>query len=477
MLNLSITSAVNLIEDSLKKKKIEKLKHKKELLKNRLEEVKYKIESLVHKENIEEGDFNFFIKQNLHKFEVNFEKDKGIAKKKLTKLQKESIMRQQKMSNELGEKYELKVQRIEHREKESEQKKMVFIEQLRQQEKEVIVKRSKINREKYLKMKEFINNKFKSKSYTYLDLSKKYVDNENQLIERERIKRRELMKHISNDELIDFEHKISIEKSKIEEEIYEKTQKLKELWFERRKLKPEYINPFYIRLNEEKAINEALNEEKEDLKESNRQKKKEYSRTISQPKPNPRLMINNIDINGNSNIKKRKTLKRMRSFQEIKYKASTQIENLKVYKLKEINEINMKNYKMQKPTKLIRTIKQKQRVQSSKQTDYLLEKRKENIEKASKESIDWDQEINKQQSKLSLKESIMNVHDRTLLIDEKIKQKNQLLRLNGGVSQHPDICDEVSNLMINSIKAKLSIIDKAVLIKKQNYLSIDAIEQ
>lgn len=317
-------------------------------------------------------------------------------------------------------------------------------------------------------MKPFINNKYHSKSYAYLDLSKKYEDNESQLLKRERIKRKEMMKRINRQEFIDFDNKLSVEKSKIKEEHYEKTQKLKDLWAERNELIPEYFNPLYIKMNEEKAMNDALNEERKERKEINRQKKKKYGRNISQPQPNPRLMIIRIEKKNNTNgntVKKTSSNKRMYSNEEARKNISLPIENRKVLILKKINEIKMKNYKITKPTLLMKSSKKK--VQSVKPIDYLLERRKEYRRK----KTDWEKELNKQQSKYSLKESIMTIHDKTALIDEKIKQKNQLLRLNGGISQNLDICDEVSYLMINSIKGKLSIIDKAISFKnKMTYL-------
>ena len=54
-------------------------------------------------------------------------------------------------------------------------------------------------------------------------------------------------------------------------------------------------------------------------------------------------------------------------------------------------------------------------------------------------------------------------------IEEKAKQKNMLLKYSGGVANKPELGDEVCDLMINSIKAKLSLIKE--IDKNLNYES------
>jgi hypothetical protein len=55
-------------------------------------------------------------------------------------------------------------------------------------------------------------------------------------------------------------------------------------------------------------------------------------------------------------------------------------------------------------------------------------------------------------------ESIHIAKNKVLVLEEQAKQKEQLLKVSGGVIENPDLGNEVCDLMIDSIKAKLSII-------------------
>ena len=46
------------------------------------------------------------------------------------------------------------------------------------------------------------------------------------------------------------------------------------------------------------------------------------------------------------------------------------------------------------------------------------------------------------------------------ILDEKKKQKSLLLKLNGGIANKPDLGEEICDLMIDSIQARLSIIQE-----------------
>ena len=45
-------------------------------------------------------------------------------------------------------------------------------------------------------------------------------------------------------------------------------------------------------------------------------------------------------------------------------------------------------------------------------------------------------------------------------IDNKVQQKKQMLKLNGGYLNNPKLGDEVGDLLIESIQAKLNIMNK-----------------
>ena len=56
-------------------------------------------------------------------------------------------------------------------------------------------------------------------------------------------------------------------------------------------------------------------------------------------------------------------------------------------------------------------------------------------------------------------ENLQLVKNQVDLIEEKAHLQKELMRINGGYAKNPDIGDKVSDLLIDSIKAKLTIIN------------------
>ena len=100
--------------------------------------------------------------------------------------------------------------------------------------------------------------------------------------------------------------------------------------------------------------------------------------------------------------------------------------------------------------------------------DYLQERRKlKELKKERKKSevgVSTRDYIGLNEVKNIIKEKGMDnntfkfVKSKLKSIEEKTKQKNMLLKFSGGVANKPELGDEVCDLMINSIKAKLSLI-------------------
>ena len=100
--------------------------------------------------------------------------------------------------------------------------------------------------------------------------------------------------------------------------------------------------------------------------------------------------------------------------------------------------------------------------------DYLQERRKlKELKKERKKSevgVSTRDYIGLNEVKNIIKEKGMDnntfkfVKSKLQSIEEKTKQKNMLLKFSGGVANKPELGDEICDLMINSIKAKLSLI-------------------
>ena len=78
-----------------------------------------------------------------------------------------------------------------------------------------------------------------------------------------------------------------------------------------------------------------------------------------------------------------------------------------------------------------------------------------NINKKSKK---WEKEINNKSG--SLFENINNVQEKAKIIDQQADMKEKLLIVNGGIENNPELGRKVSNLLIDSIQAKINILKK-----------------
>jgi len=61
--------------------------------------------------------------------------------------------------------------------------------------------------------------------------------------------------------------------------------------------------------------------------------------------------------------------------------------------------------------------------------------------------------------KSSLIENVEKLKLKAKQIDEQAKRKEKLINLNGGTSKNPLESQEVSNMLIDSLKAKLAILE------------------
>ena len=70
----------------------------------------------------------------------------------------------------------------------------------------------------------------------------------------------------------------------------------------------------------------------------------------------------------------------------------------------------------------------------------------------------WGKTINN--NKGTLMENISDIKEKISSLEKEAKMQEKLLKLNGGIGNNPKIGKKVSNLLINSIEAKLSILNQ-----------------
>ena len=70
----------------------------------------------------------------------------------------------------------------------------------------------------------------------------------------------------------------------------------------------------------------------------------------------------------------------------------------------------------------------------------------------------WEKEINN--DKRTLFDNINNVQEKAKILDEKAELKEKQLIENGGIENNPELGKKVTNLLIDSIQAKIHILKK-----------------
>ena len=204
---------------------------------------------------------------------------------------------------------------------------------------------------------------------------------------------------------------------------------------------------------------------------SNHSMKIEYAKTkIPKPKKivhsssdviDDSLMKKSHSMNGGISVKNNlNSLKPMKKYKKIEKKEITQNDK---------DNFSIQPFLVKKPKILRRTVDIKKIEKAQKPIDYLTierinrSNRRRNKSSMSHESTSRNmQDINKifNEHIGSIDENIYLAKNKVAVIENQAKQKEELLKLSGGVSVNPELGSEVCDLMIDSIKAKLSILDK-----------------
>ena len=433
-------------------------------------------------------------KERIKNYIENFEKDKEIIESRAKKYYKEAKERNQRMANDLNKKAEKRKKEIDEKCKEEELKKAELLKKLKEQEKATVEKRTKINDEKANMFKPFLKKipKENVKDYLFVKKYEEYQKEEKNQIDKENIRRKEKMRMDLN-EINEFEKNVINNREKFETENAERKKKLILEWKERKELLPTYIS------RKQELVQEELKkdiENEENKKERNivlNQKKYSFGYDIKnnkQPEINAKLKNKKTDIiksleDPKTAVKEKLFMKRQKKAEELLEKKNDIINNennknnKKKIKIKLNNSINKLNDSINliqkkkifypkspvfplhpKPeTKIdylaeLRNEKEKQNV---KRNAFSSEKN-DNNEQIKLNSIKWDKAITCEKG--TLIENVNYVKERAKIIDNDIKKKQKILDLYGGVKNNPEIGEKISNMLIDSIEAKLSILNK-----------------
>ena len=456
-------------EKSIKEQKKKNIQQQKNDLNERLKEIEFRIGQIIQ----EESDQKFSKKEKLENYKQNFEKDKEIIKARADKYLKEIKERSKRMSQDMEKLVEKRKKEIEKKEKEDEEKKKKILEDFKDKQKEK--ERNRIKEKRLIMAKYMPYRKLKLETkeddYIYAKLAKNYEKTQIDKLKKVNLERKNETKMVTPEELQIFQEKIEKKKEEIKKLKEEKNAEEKEKFEAAKNFVPKYKSK-YDQNSDEELHNKITEQQNKKLIVSGfTEKKNNYGKSVHQPTVNEVKKKERLDI-----IVK---LKQPELFQ-VKYtlkkkdkekekEKSTEKKSLKwLHKLQKESALrNLNNSsEMDNPISLIKrpkkiklstsfTNNKKKENVSPKQFNYLEELRKEKkIGNKQKSDIIF----NKDENNNIIKE-LDQMKEKTNKLEKKAQMGEELLRVNGGIANNPKLGKEVSDLYINSIGAKINVLN------------------
>ena len=453
------------VDENIKKAQIKEIKENKEILLQKLNSINEQVEKLM----IDEEQISQMKKLNIKQFLDNFDKDKEIIEQRAKKYEEEKKLRDQKIISSLLKANEKKEKEMDNMKKEEEEKRKKILEQIRLKELEIIQKRSKENSEKIQFIREHVNDKPANENeYLFKVLENQYKEREENEIKKEIMKHKERIKEnfVSKEEINEFQKKQKENELKRLAEVEEERKKLHEQWKKTKENLPKFESSIMQKVKKEEEQIKEQKELEEFKKKTKLKEVKNYSEAVT------KLFLPKIDENvkkereeriknltSKNNIQKHHTKKNQRILlvkpdPNKPKKYNWELKLTPTIEEKQINDNNKKNRTRSKSAHKHKPLE--------KAPDYLTEMRlQKNDERNSNSSQSqyrgkkWDKMINN--NKNSLMENVENIKMKAEILEKKAKMNEKLLQTKGEVNF--EMQENVSNLLIDAIKAKLTILE------------------
>ena len=435
----------DILERNKNKDMLKKIKKEKEIIMNKINDIDNQIKLILDKEKMQNNS-----RYNLQKDYTKNIEEKNYFSQKLPK----HITTSPSSFLESLEKAEKKLQNEKSVQEELKRKEK--FENLRSKELAIVRMRkkkfdelSKVNYPKYIPKKDYI---------TAEENELKRKREEAALIEKEIKKRKMRLQPINSAELDKFSREVQKNEKMILKELGQKIYQMKQIWQERKSLLPEYKSKFMEQNmeNENKLKEELILKQERIKKEVN--DRKQFGEEVKKnflPQQN-----NNLKKEREENIKKIKGINKYKDIKNLGIKLRSisnrlvlsQPKNFPIKKYGIEEENNKKMIKILKPL--------------DKPKDYLAEERnkksKENNNQPTYKSYvnenKWENILN---SNNNVYNNIEQIKMEAQILQNKADSKKELLKNDAvDVKVIDDVNNEISNLYIGSIKAKLQILKK-----------------
>jgi len=275
---------------------------------------------------------------------------------------------------------------------------------------------------------------------------------------------------VTKEELKELAEKIEQQKQYLLENVEDRRKKMQQVWNYRRQTLPTYRHPLLEKMEEEKQKKINMEEEEKKRRECNQLEKMNY-------KPPSVKIDNKLKIIREKKIygdKKEMILetelnnkKRLNIFKFSPIKSSQN----PIIKDESSLELNNNNYididKVQKSLVIKSRIKLKPiqilHTRPAKPIDYLKEmKEKRNMSSNAEKSrnINFDDLFLNNYKNENILESFEVAKIRVDQLGKKVEQKKEIMKTNGGYLKNPYLSSEIGDLLVESIQAKLKLMNK-----------------
>lgn len=442
----------NIIDSNIRQDQLKQLKEDKQIALTKLENISLQINMIL--ECLNKKPKHDILKS----FTTNFEDDTALINKNL-----QPIITQSNKQKELFElnisKLNQKRNEMELEDKSKELKRRELLLKLRDKELQTVSRRKKYFDEQLEKTLQSIKDEsvHKKKDYLYYINTKKYEEKEKQLLDLVKLQQKNKVKLITIDELKEFQQQFKVS------HVYDKEQELEKIQSDLMREKM-WNNSAQVKVmsEQEKQAQILKNKRKEELLI----KQKEYVNTILPQvkiKIDDKLVKEREEKNNNLTTNRNNIISLKNKIKKNKYVLTlTKVpHHSQLIKRKENAQEDGDNKNNNKPKKIVfptRKVPDK----PDKPIDYLQEMRlaKDYRNNSAGVTRNYVGNVDTYLEKNNLVEGIALAKNETEILDNKLKEKKMMMNNNGGYSNNEELGNEIGELLVNSIQAKLKILEK-----------------
>ena len=461
----------NIVDENIRKSQLKNMNNLKENFITKLIKVNQKIELILNEEKLSQKAKNKLDFENLDEAQEEYNLH-------LKKLKEEQNKNKAKFDTDLKIAYEKHQKFCDQLELEKSGKLEKLIKERKESERQVILKRKKEADEILEKSKKYLNEKFNKKDneYKYYQLKENFENKEKKLIDKVNMQKKDPL--VTQEEIKELSKKINEQKKILIEDAEEKKKQLIKLWSYRSQTLPTYKHPLTVKLEEELALKMQKYDDDKKKKECNDLEKRNYQ----PPKVTQSLKLKNQRETRKDKVDRESVmqteLNNKKRLDRLKFTPIVSPKNLKIIQ-EELNqelnnqvEFDIKSLLQKKKKKILKPIRILH-PKPEKPIDYLtqmiIEKEKnknKSMQEYTEDSVDIKPSIEKkiisrnEKREENIIDTLKMVKAQTESIDNKVQQKKQILKLNGGYLNNPKLGDEVGDLLIESIQTKLNIMNK-----------------